>query len=137
MGGGLDQFTATQDKFKSTDLDVVLGKAKAGESKFGSQFDRLQMDPGRRAAMTEEMRSRTPELLGISERGATPSGRGYYSDERLLERQRRIAGRAQAAALSPFANSNMQSRGNQPRQMAQDSVMGAMQYPSGMVLSGF
>lgn len=137
MGGGLDQFTAAQDKFKSTDLDVVLGKAKAGESKFGSQLDRLQMDPGRRAAMTEEMRSRTPELLGISERGATPSGRGYYSDERLLDRQRRIAGRAQAAALSPFANSNMQSRGNQPRQMAQDSVMGAMQYPSGMVLSGF
>jgi len=137
IGSGLDQFKMQNEKFSPTSQSVVLGKAQAGESMNPSAFERLQMDPGKRAAVTEEMQASNPSLLGLSERAATSSGRGYYSDERLLERQRRIAGRAQAAALSPFANSNMRSRNNQPRQMAQDSVMGAMQYPGSVMFTGF
>lgn len=144
-GSGLDQFKAMQEKFKPTDLDVILGKAKAGESKYGSQFDRLQMDAGRRAAMTEEMRSSTPELLGLSERGATAVGRSYFDPERIEERERRIRSRRQAAALSPFAGwddgfgggggarmapppllAPPMFQGGLPMNMAYNSVMNAM-----------
>jgi hypothetical protein len=147
MGGGLDQFAAMQDKFKPDDLDVILGKAKAGESKYGSQVDRLQMDAGRRAAQTEEMRSSSPELLGLGERGATPSGRSYFDPTRVAERDLRIESKRQAAALSPFTSGydllggggggggrrggggdgmDMGGIGSLPTQMAQNSVMGAM-----------
>ena len=84
MGGGLDQFYGMQNT--------------------PSQQQRLQMNPGARQAWTEQMRSVDPGLLGLSERGATPSGRSYFDPTRIAERELRIESKRQAAALSPFTS---------------------------------
>lgn len=84
MGGGLDQFYGMQNT--------------------PSQQQRLQMNPGARQAWTEQMRSVDPGLLGLSERGATPSGRSYFDPTRVAERELRIESKRQAAALSPFTS---------------------------------
>ena len=127
MGGGLDQFYGMQNT--------------------PSQQQRLQMNPGARQAWTEQMRSVDPGLLGLSERGATPSGRSYFDPTRVAERELRIESKRQAAALSPFTSGydllggggggggrrsgggdgmDMGGIGSLPTQMAQNSVMGAM-----------
>ena len=123
-GSGLDQFYAMQNT--------------------PSQQQRLQMNPDDRQAWTEKMRSFDPGLLGLSERGATPSGRSYYDPTRVAERDLRIESKRQAAALSPFTSGydllgggggrrggggggmDMGGIGSLPTQMAQSSVMGAM-----------
>jgi hypothetical protein len=109
MGSGLDQFY--------------------GQQNAPTSFQRLQMNTGARKAWGEEMRSSAPELLPPSERGAQESGRGYYSEERMAERDRRIKGKVQAAMLSPFVSGAQLAGTSQPQRMAQNSVMGAMNSP--------
>lgn len=109
MGSGLDQFY--------------------GQQNAPTSFQRLQMNTGARKAWGEEMRSSAPELLPPSERGAQESGRGYYSEERMKERERRIRGKEQAALLSPFVSGAQLAGTSQPQRMAQNSVMGAMNSP--------
>jgi hypothetical protein len=109
MGSGLDQFY--------------------GQQNAPTSFQRLQMNTGARKAWGEEMRSSAPELLPPSERGAQESGRGYYSEERMKERERRIRGKEQAALLSPFVSGAQLAGTSQPQRMAQSSVMGAMNSP--------
>jgi hypothetical protein len=118
---------ATQSRMnrpRGSGLDQFYGQQNAPTS-----FQRLQMNTGARKAWGEEMRSNAPELLPPSERGAQESGRGYYSEERMKERERRIRGKEQAALLSPFVSGADLVGGNQARRLAQDSVMGAMQAP--------
>lgn len=68
------------------------------------------------------------ELLPPSLQRSTPVGRSRNSPERIAERQLRLESRKVDQALSPFAQSNMQSEGlSQPQQMARNSVFGAMQ----------
>ena len=109
MGSGLDQFY--------------------GQQNAPTSFQRLQMNTGARKAWGEEMRSSAPELLPPSERGAQESGRGYYSEERMAERDRRIKGKVQAAMLSPFVSGAQLAGTSQSQRMAQNSVMGAMNSP--------
>lgn len=126
---GLGAFNMQNELWKTTDPQVLSGKFQAGTKKNPSTFDRLQMDPGTRNMFVEEMRSRDPNLLPLSERGTRESGRGYYSEERMKDRERRIRGKEQAALLSPFVTGADLVGGNQARRLAQDSVMGAMQAP--------
>jgi hypothetical protein len=118
---------ATQSRMnrpRGSGLDQFYGQQNAPTS-----FQRLQMNTGARKAWGEEMRSSAPELLPPSERGAQESGRGYYSEERMAERDRRIKGKVQAAMLSPFVSGAQLAGTSQPQRMAQNSVMGAMNSP--------
>lgn len=126
---GLGAFNMQNELWKTTDPQVLSGKFQAGTKKNPSTFDRLQMDPGTRNMFVEEMRSRDPNLLPPSERGTRESGRGYYSEERMAERDRRIKGKVQAAMLSPFVSGAQLAGTSQPQRMAQNSVMGAMNSP--------
>jgi hypothetical protein len=67
------------------------------------------------------------ELLPPSLQRSTPVGRSRNSPERIAERQLRLESRKVDQALSPFAQSDMQSEGiSQPKKMARNSVFGAM-----------
>jgi len=74
-----------------------------------------------------EMQKNYNEFLPPSLQGSTPVGRSRNSPDRIAERQLRLESRQVDQALSPFAQSNMQSGGlSQPQQMARNSVFGAM-----------
>ena len=91
-----------------------------------STFQRNQ-SPNRAAAL-EDMQQNYNELLPPSQQLSTPVGRSRNSPERIAERQLRLESRKVDQALSPFAQSDMQSGGfSQPQKMARNSVFGAMQ----------
>lgn len=90
-----------------------------------STFQRNQ-SPNRAAAL-EDMQQNYNELLPPSQQLSTPVGRSRNSPERIAERQLRLESRKVDQALSPFAQSDMQSGGfSQPQQMSRNSVFGAM-----------
>lgn len=67
------------------------------------------------------------ELLPPSLQRSTPVGRSRNSPDRIAERELRLDSRKLDQALSPFAQSDMQSGGfSQPQQMSRNSVFGAM-----------
>jgi hypothetical protein len=76
----------------------------------------------------KNMQQNYNELLPPSLQRSTPVGRSRNSPDRIAERELRVRSRLMDRALSPFAQSNMQSRGiSQPQQMARNSIFGAMQ----------
>jgi len=67
------------------------------------------------------------EMLPPSLQRSTPVGRSRNSPDRIAERELRLKSRQLDQALSPFAQSNMQSEGiSQPQKMSRNSVFGAM-----------
>jgi hypothetical protein len=105
-------------------------------SQFGQQqflpstFDR-QQDPagkGIGSGSYEEQQANYGGSLPISERGATPVGRGRSDPERVAERRLKAYSRYIDRQLSPFAQA--QNMGQpQAQQMSRNSVFGAMLPP--------
>lgn len=82
----------------------------------------------------ENMQRNYNEMLPPSLQGSTPVGRSRNSPDRIAERELRLKSRMLDQALSPFAQSDMQSGGfSQPQKMARNSVFGAMQ-PQGFTI---
>ena len=82
----------------------------------------------------ENMQRNNNEMLPPSLQRSTPVGRSRNSPDRIAERELRLKSRNLDQALSPFAQSDMQSGGlSQPQQMARNSVFGAMQ-PQGFTI---
>ena len=82
----------------------------------------------------ENMQRNNNELLPPSLARSTPVGRSRNSPDRIAERELRLQSRQLDKALSPFAQSDMQSGGfSQPQQMSRNSVFGAMQ-PQGFTI---
>jgi len=76
----------------------------------------------------ENMQRNYNEMLTPSLQRSTPVGRSRNSPDRIAERELRLKSRNLDRALSPFAQSDMQSGGfSQPQKMARNSVFGAMQ----------
>jgi hypothetical protein len=96
---------------------------------YPTTFQRTQ-DPRGTAGALEDMQQNNPDLLPLSQRPSTPVGRSRNSPERIAERELRAYSRQLDRQLSPFAQSEMQSRGfQQPQQMARNSIFGAMRQP--------
>jgi len=75
----------------------------------------------------ENMQRNNNEMLPPSLQRSTPVGRSRNSPDRIAERELRAKSRLIDQALSPFAQSDMQSSGlSQPQQMSRNSVFGAM-----------
>lgn len=91
-----------------------------------STFDRTQNPLGTARALAD-MQKNYNALLPPSEQLSTPVGRSRNSPDRIAERELRVKSRLIDQALSPFAQSNMQSEGiSQPQKMSRNSVFGAM-----------
>lgn len=85
----------------------------------------------------ENMQRNYNEMLPPSLQRSTPVGRSRNSPDRIAERELRLDSRKLDQALSPFAQSDMQSGGfSQPQQMSRNSVFGAMQPQVGVMQPG-
>lgn len=106
-----------------------------------------QMKGGMQQSQMPQQQFSRPRYGMSDPRSRTPSGRSYFDPTRIAERELRIESKRQAAALSPFTSGydllggggggggrrsgggdgmDMGGIGSLPTQMAQNSVMGAM-----------
>jgi len=105
-------------------------KADDGSNAIPSTFDRMNDPAGKGigSGSYEEQQANYGGSLPISERGATPVGRGRYDPERVAERRLKAYSRDIDRQLSPFAQA--QNMGQpQAQQMSRNSVFGAMMPP--------